>query len=71
MEIQVNEYVRTKNGIIAKLDYIGDNSDYFFDRTMYSKYSDTIEFLQEYELEEYIEKHSFNIIDLIEVRRHS
>ena len=66
MEIKEEEYVRTKNGIIAKLEYISELNDYFFDRTMYKKYSDSIEFLQEFELDEYIVKHSFNIIDLIE-----
>ena len=67
MEIEVGEYVRTKKGIIAKLECINGGSDYIFDKSIYRKYSDTIEILQEYELEKYIAKHSFDIIDLIEV----
>lgn len=65
-DIQVNEYVRTKDGYIAKVietwDYGDIASSYDLDTKVYfdGDYS-------EYSIDEdIIVKHSFNIIDLIE-----
>jgi preprotein translocase subunit YajC len=67
-EIKVGEYVRTKNGIIAKVTYVDammiDTDNDVFDIGE----SKMMEIPVEY-IEEYVSKHSFNIIDLIEKRR--
>lgn len=66
MEIKVGEYVRTKDGIIAKVtdilkEYCIDCDNDVFD--LY--YGPMMEIPWEY-IEEYIVKHSFNIKELIE-----
>lgn len=68
-QIKVGEYIRTKNGIIAKLDYIeirNVENIYYFDKVIYRRYDDDFDFLVSKNLFEYIVKHSPNIIDLIE-----
>lgn len=65
LELKENMYVRTKDGIIAKVDYIDDNT-IFFDKDLYRTYSDGINFLEKDNLERIV-KASHNIIDLIEV----
>ena len=73
-DIKSGEYVRTKDGVIAKVEnietYYADKV-YWFDKVIYRDYEDGIKHLYDYKLEEYILKHSKNIIDLIEVRRFS
>lgn len=63
-KLKPNMYVRTKDGIIAKVDYIDDNT-IFFDKDLYRTYGDSINFLEKDNLER-IAKASFSIIDLIE-----
>ena len=63
LELKENMYLRTKDGIIAKVDYIDDNT-IFFDKDLYKTYSDSIDFLEKDNLER-IAKASYNIIDLI------
>lgn len=72
MNIEVGEYVRTKDGRIGKLDeiyYAGRGNRYYgedLDKNYYSiKYNSDDEFGR-YSDEEIV-KHSKNIIDLIEV----
>ena len=65
LELKENMYIRTKDGIIAKVDYIDDNT-IFFDKDLYRTYSDSIDFLEKDNLER-IAKASYNIIDIIEV----
>lgn len=65
MEIKINDYVRTKSGIITKLEEI-DKEYYWFDKTIRYGYSEPIDYLSEDKLEETIVNHSPNIIDLIE-----
>ena len=65
LEFKENMYIRTKDGIIAKVDYIDDDT-MFFDKDLYRSYSDSIDFLRKDNLERII-KASYNIIDLIEV----
>lgn len=68
-EIKVGEYVRTKEGYIAKCIEIDEDKDYFtFDDCVESQYGDTFYSLYDRELKNIV-KHSKNIIDLIEVRR--
>lgn len=65
MEIQVGEYVRVM-GIITKLFKIESKRDkktYYFDR----KVLDGFNYLSQYGIDQLVRKHSFNIIDLIEV----
>ena len=64
-ELKENMYVRTKDGIIAKVDYI-DNDTIFFDKYLYRTYGDSIDFLEKDNLER-IAKASYNIIDILEV----
>ena len=45
LELRQNMYIRTKDGIIAKVDYIDDNT-IFFDKDLYRTYSDGINFLE-------------------------
>ena len=71
-EIKVGEYVRIKSGVIGKVNYIeisGQGTRYYNERL-----EDTIYCIETNENEEWyrykpqaITKHSFNIIDLIEV----
>ena len=70
MEIKVGEYVRTKDGLIAKLININDYECVFDSRIQwfYEYYREDIDFDDWKEfVEEKIVKHSPNIIDLIEV----
>lgn len=65
-EIKVGEYVRTKDGVIAKVtdvleEYCIDCNDDVFDLNI----GPMMEIPWEY-IEEYIVNHSFNIIELIE-----
>jgi hypothetical protein len=64
-EIEVGEYVRTKDGIIAKVTYVDglmiDCDEDVFDLKNLAMMEIPIEYA-----EEYIIKHSKNIIDLIE-----
>ena len=62
-KINIGMYVRTKDGIIAKVDYIDDNT-IFFDKELYRTYGDSIDFLEKDNLERIV-KASYNIIDLI------
>ena len=69
-EIRVGEYIRTKNGVIAQFTHIETyykDKIYWFDNTIYQDYEENISYLRDNNLEKYIKKHSFNIIDLIEV----
>lgn len=63
IELKENMYVRTKDGIIAKVDYIDDNT-IFFDKDLYKTYSDSIDFLEKDNLERIV-KASYNIVNLI------
>lgn len=63
-KLEVGMYVRTKDGIITKVDYIDDETIYF-DKDIYRFYGDGIDFLEKDNLER-IKKASFDIIDLIE-----
>lgn len=66
-EIQVGEYVRTKNGYIRKIieDFSTDNSYFKLDKEKLTKYEFTYFYSDEIFKKE-IKNHSFNIIDLIE-----
>lgn len=64
-KLGVGMYVRTKDGIITKVDDIDDEIIYF-DKDIYRIYSDGIDFLEKVDLERII-KASFDIINLIEV----
>ena len=59
-KINIGMYVRTKDGIIAKVDYIDDNT-IFFDKDLYRTYGDIIDFLEKDNLERIV-KASFSII---------
>ena len=65
MKLEVGQFVRTKDGIIAKVDYI-DNDTIFFDKELYRTYGDSIDFLEKDNLERIV-KASYNIIDILEV----
>ena len=64
MKLEVGQFVRTKDGIIAKVDYIDDNT-IFFNKELYRTYGDSIDFLEKDNLERII-KASYNIIDILE-----
>ena len=64
LELKENMYIRTKDGIIAKVDYI-DNDTIFFDKEIYRTYGDSIDFLEKDNLERIV-KASYNIIDILE-----
>lgn len=64
LELKENMYIRTKDGIIAKVDYIEDNT-ISFDKGLYRTYDASIDFLEKDNLERIV-KASYNIIDLIE-----
>lgn len=67
-DIKVGEYIRTKDGIIAKTTRI-DSLMVDCDRDVFDlEHLSMMEIPVEY-TKEYILKHSPNIIDLIEVRR--
>lgn len=63
-KLEIGMYVRTKDGIITKVDYIDDETIYF-DKDIYRIYSAGIDFLEKDNLER-IKKASFDIKDLIE-----
>lgn len=65
LDLRENMYIRTKDGIIAKVDYIDDNT-IFFDKDLYRTYGDSIDFLEKDNLERIV-KASYNIIDILEV----
>ena len=65
MKLEIGQFVRTKDGIIAKVDYIDDNT-IFFDKDLYRTYSDGINFLEKDNLERIV-KVSYSIIDILEV----
>lgn len=64
MILELNEYVRTKNGIIAKVIGVqsGGIETYFFDKEVHNLFN----YLNGLVVENVVLKHSFNIIDLIE-----
>ena len=64
MVLELNEYVRTKDGIIAKVIGVqsGGIEKYYFDK----KIIDNFKELTQIGTENVVLKHSFNIIDLIE-----
>lgn len=64
MKLEVGQFVRTKDGIIAKVDCI-DDTTIFFDKDLYKTYSDSIDFLERDNLERIV-KASYNIIDILE-----
>ena len=64
LELKENMYVRTKDGIIAKVDYIEDNT-ISFDKDLYRTYDASIDFLEKDNLERIV-KASYNIIDILE-----
>lgn len=78
-EIKVGEYIRTKDGIIAKVTYKDcsmldtDNDVFTLEDENYNGYdffqlgtSQKVMEIPIEEVERYVKKHSFNIIDLIE-----
>ena len=65
LELRENMYIRTKDGIITKVDYI-DNDTIFFDKELYRTYGDSIDFLEKDNLERIV-KASYIIIDILEV----
>jgi len=65
MEIEVNDYVRCKNGRIAKIKAI-ENNFIYFDGEIYRQ-NGTPMFECETCFSDFIVKHSKNIIDLIEI----
>ena len=64
MVLKLNEYVRTKNGIIAKVIGVqsGGIEKYYFDKEVIDNFKE----LTQIGAENVVLKHSFNIIDLIE-----
>ena len=64
-ELKENMYIRTKDGIIAKVNYIED-STISFDKDLYRTYDASIDFLEKDNLERIV-KASYNIIDILEV----
>lgn len=64
LELKENMYVRTKDGIIAKVDYIDDDT-IFFNKDLYKTYSDSIDFLEKDNLKRIV-KASYNIIEILE-----
>lgn len=65
MILELNEYVRTKNGIISKVIGVqsGGIEKYFFDKEVHNLFN----YLNGLTVENVVVKHSFNIIDLIEI----
>ena len=64
LDLRENMYVRTKDGIIAKVDYI-DNDTIFFDKELYRTYGDSIDFLEKDNLERIV-KADYKIIKILE-----
>lgn len=68
MDIEVNEYVRTKDGYIAKcIEIDTDFSVCGFDNTIRKNYGDKFDFLYLEDIAKCVAKHSKQLIDLIEV----
>ena len=70
MKIKVGDYVRTVDGVIAKVVTISSyykTKVYHFDNTLYQDWDEDIDYLKDSNLEKNINKHSKYIIDLIEV----
>lgn len=68
MKLEVGMYVRTKEGYIAKIEYIEDETVYC-DKFLWIKYGEHVDFIElnnEEDIKRII-KTSHNIIDLIEV----
>lgn len=55
MKLEVGMYVRTRDGIITKVDYINDGT-IFFDKELYKVYSDSINFLEKEQFEQIVYK---------------
>ena len=67
MDIEVNEYVRTKDGYIAKcIEIDTDFSVCGFDNTIRKNYGDRFDFLYLEDIAKCVVKHSKQLIDLIE-----
>ena len=65
-EIKVGEYVRTKQGYIAKCVEVDEDGDYYtFDEFVQESYGDKYISLYERKLEDIV-KHSSNIKDLVQ-----
>ena len=64
LDLRENMYIRTKDGIIAKVDYI-DNDTIFFDKELYRTYGDSIDFLEKDNLERIV-KADYKIIKILE-----
>ena len=64
MVLELNEYIRTKGGIIAKVIGVqsGGIEKYYFDKEVIDNFKE----LTQIGAENVVLKHSFNIIDLIE-----
>lgn len=67
MRLENGMYLRNYYGRIAKVEYIVDDIVYC-DNWLYKSCSDTFDFIKLEEIEEEIEKTSFNVIDLLEKR---
>lgn len=66
-EIEVNEYIRTNTGYIAKLEqYLSNTGTYLFDDFIQEIQGDKYRCISENELEKVMVKHSKQLIDLIE-----
>lgn len=68
--MEIGEYIRTKDGVISKCEYIDNNECgkfWWFDKTLYEDYGESIDFLHESVINDFLVKHSKNIIDLIEL----
>ena len=64
MVLELNEYVRTKNGIIAKVIGVrsGGIEKYFFDKEVHNLFN----YLNGLAVENVVIKHSFNIAEILE-----
>ena len=67
MEIKTGEYVRTKQGYIAKLEKIFKGEYYMFDDTIVKNENMETDYILKSQLEELAVKHSPDIIDLIKI----
>ena len=66
-EIEVNEYIRTNTGYIAKLEqYLSNIGTYLFDDFIQEIQGDKYRCISENELEKVMVKHSKQLIELIE-----
>lgn len=67
MKINVGDYIRTKDGVIAKLEDVDKEFDFFtFDTYVYKVYQDSFDMITLDRLKEIVKKTSPNIVDLIE-----